>query len=60
MRYTDTSLTCSDCGTAFLFTAKEQATYVANGFTTPPNQCPSCRHVNHVWPAHTGTGPPSR
>ncbi len=51
MAYRDTTLTCSDCGAAFRFTARDQETYVANGFTTPPNQCPSCRRLTHAWPA---------
>jgi Probable zinc-ribbon domain len=48
MPYTDTLLTCSDCGTAFVFRARDQETYVANGFTTPPNRCPSCRRLTRA------------
>jgi putative zinc ribbon protein len=51
MRYTDTSLTCSHCETAFTFTARDQSIYVANGFATPPNLCPNCRHLDGARPA---------
>lgn len=59
MAYVDTSLTCSDCGAAFTFTARDQDTFVVNGFTTPPNRCPSCRHLNRIWPASAPGRPAS-
>ncbi len=57
MRYTDTSLSCSHCATAFVFTARDQSIYVANGFATPPNLCPSCRHLDRTWPTVSGSTP---
>jgi hypothetical protein len=53
MRYTDTSLLCSHCATVFVFTARDQSIYVANGFATPPNLCPNCRHLDRVAPTVT-------
>jgi CxxC-x17-CxxC domain-containing protein len=38
----DRTLTCRDCGTAFVFTAGEQAFYTERGFSEP-QRCPSCR-----------------
>ncbi len=43
MVYTDQSLTCSDCGAAFPFTAGEQEFHASKGSTNPPGRCPSCR-----------------
>jgi hypothetical protein len=50
MRYTDTSLSCSHCATNFVFTARDQSIYVANGFAVPPNLCPNCRHMDAMRP----------
>jgi CxxC-x17-CxxC domain-containing protein len=41
--YTDQTLTCSDCGSAFTFTAGEQEFHASKGFTNPPRRCPNCR-----------------
>ncbi len=38
----DKTLTCSDCGREFTFTASEQEFFAQKGFTTP-GRCPSCR-----------------
>ena len=38
----DKSLTCSDCGAEFVFTAKDQAYYSERGFV-PPKRCKVCR-----------------
>jgi CxxC-x17-CxxC domain-containing protein len=40
--YTDKTVTCSDCGQEFVFTASEQDFYAQRGFTEP-RRCPSCR-----------------
>ncbi len=48
MAYVDTALTCSDCEMTFMFTARDQETYVANGFVVPPNRCANCRQVSRV------------
>ena len=38
----DKTLTCSDCGQTFTFTASEQEFYTQKGFSQP-SRCPSCR-----------------
>jgi len=38
----DRTLTCSDCGSEFAFTASEQDFYAQKGFSEP-RRCPSCR-----------------
>ena len=38
----DKTLTCSDCGQEFTFTASEQEFFTQKGFSTP-SRCPSCR-----------------
>jgi CxxC-x17-CxxC domain-containing protein len=38
----DRTLTCSDCGQEFTFTASEQDFYAQKGFSEP-RRCPSCR-----------------
>ena len=38
----DRTLTCRDCGQAFVFTAGEQAFYAERGYSEPL-RCPSCR-----------------
>jgi CxxC-x17-CxxC domain-containing protein len=38
----DKTLTCSDCGQEFTFTASEQEFFAQKGFNTP-SRCPSCR-----------------
>ncbi|MGH2608787.1 MAG: zinc-ribbon domain containing protein [Tepidiformaceae bacterium] len=43
MSYTDQTLTCSDCGSSFTFTAGEQEFHASKGFTNPPRRCPNCR-----------------
>jgi len=43
MPFTDKTLTCSDCGSPFTFTAGEQEFHQSKGFTNEPRRCPSCR-----------------
>lgn len=38
----DRTVTCRDCGDAFVFTAGEQAFYTERGFSEP-QRCPTCR-----------------
>ena len=38
----DKTLTCSDCGQEFTFTASEQEFFAQKGFNTP-TRCPGCR-----------------
>ena len=46
MSFEDKSLSCSDCGTAFTFSAGEQEFYQSKGFTNEPKRCPECRRAN--------------
>lgn len=43
MSIQDKSIRCSDCGTDFTFTAREQEFYQSKGFTNEPKRCPTCR-----------------
>jgi CxxC-x17-CxxC domain-containing protein len=43
MEYTDKTLTCSDCGMAFTFSASEQEFFASKGFVNEPGRCPDCR-----------------
>ena len=43
MNLQDKTLTCSDCGAPFTFTAGEQEFYASKGFTNEPRRCPNCR-----------------
>ena len=45
MPYADKTLTCSDCGAPFTFTAGEQEFHASKGFTNEPRRCPNCRKV---------------
>ena len=40
----DKSLTCSDCGAEFVFSAKDQAYYTERGFVSP-KRCKPCREA---------------
>jgi CxxC-x17-CxxC domain-containing protein len=43
MSYTDKTIQCSDCGTAFTFSADEQEQFASRGYTNEPKRCPTCR-----------------
>ena len=43
MSYADKSLTCRDCGQAFIFTSGEQEFHASKGFQNEPSRCPDCR-----------------
>ncbi|MCC6383270.1 MAG: zinc-ribbon domain containing protein [Dehalococcoidia bacterium] len=45
MPFTDKTLTCSDCGSPFTFTAGEQEFHQSKGFTNEPRRCPTCRRA---------------
>lgn len=45
MSYTDRTLNCSDCGTEFIFTARDQEFHASRGFTNEPKRCPDCRRA---------------
>ena len=41
--YKDKTIKCLDCGTEFVFTARDQAFYHEQGFTNEPKRCKPCR-----------------
>ncbi len=43
MSYADKTLTCRDCGQAFVFTGGEQEFFASRGFTNEPSRCRDCR-----------------
>ena len=43
MAYTDKTITCADCGTAFTFTEAEQELFAQRGYTNEPKRCAPCR-----------------
>ena len=40
----DIKLKCSDCGTEFVFSDRDQAFFKEKGFT-PPKRCKPCRDI---------------
>ncbi|MGP6159363.1 MAG: zinc-ribbon domain containing protein [Vulcanimicrobiaceae bacterium] len=57
--YADESLTCTDCGTAFVFSAGEQEFFATKGFQNKPNRCPECRSARKAARASGGAPPAS-
>ena len=45
MDYQDKSLTCSDCGATFTFSAQEQEQFATKGYTNEPKRCFACRQA---------------
>ena len=43
MSFSDITLTCRDCGQAFVFTSGEQEFYKQRGLVNQPGRCSSCR-----------------
>jgi CxxC-x17-CxxC domain-containing protein len=43
LSYADKTLTCRDCGQAFVFTTGEQEFHAQKGFTNEPGRCQDCR-----------------
>jgi CxxC-x17-CxxC domain-containing protein len=43
MAFQDKSLTCSDCGATFTFSAEDQEFYRSKGYANEPKRCPECR-----------------
>ena len=43
MSYADKTLTCRDCGQAFVFTSGEQEFHASKGFQNEPSRCRECR-----------------
>jgi len=45
MSFQDKSIQCSNCETAFTFSAEEQDFFESKGYTNDPKRCPSCRQA---------------
>jgi len=43
MSFQDKSIQCSDCGTIFTFSAREQEFFTSKGLANEPRRCPRCR-----------------
>jgi hypothetical protein len=43
MSFRDKSIQCSDCGTIFTFSAREQEFFASKGLTNEPKRCLQCR-----------------
>ena len=41
--FQDKTIKCVDCGTEFVFTARDQEFYKEKGFTNEPKRCKACR-----------------
>ena len=60
MELLDKTLTCRDCGQAFIFTAGEQGFYIEKGLMNTPQRCTHCRanrrgHRSSTTPQNTST-----
>ncbi|MFA6612802.1 MAG: zinc-ribbon domain-containing protein, partial [Dehalococcoidales bacterium] len=45
MSFEDKTLTCSDCGASFTFSAGEQESFQSRGYTNEPKRCTECREA---------------
>jgi CxxC-x17-CxxC domain-containing protein len=45
MNFQDKTLTCSDCGNSFTFSAEEQEQFQSRGYTNEPKRCTECRQA---------------
>jgi CxxC-x17-CxxC domain-containing protein len=45
MSFQDKTLTCSDCGNTFTFSAEEQEQFQSRGYTNEPKRCAECRQA---------------
>jgi len=54
MTFQDKTLTCTDCGATFTFTAREQEFYQSKGYTNEPKRCQSCRDARKAERAGAG------
>jgi hypothetical protein len=46
--FTDKTLTCVECKSAFVFSARDQEFHASKGFANEPKRCPSCRAARRV------------
>jgi CxxC-x17-CxxC domain-containing protein len=52
----DKTLTCSDCGASFTFTAREQEMFASRGYTNEPKRCLTCREARRSSRESSGDG----
>jgi CxxC-x17-CxxC domain-containing protein len=45
MSFEDKSITCTDCGQDFVFSADEQELFQTRGYTNEPKRCLDCRNA---------------
>lgn len=57
MPFEDKTIKCRDCGTDFVFTAREQQFFADKGFTNAPVRCQACRVKRKQNPSGPGGGP---
>jgi len=43
--YDDKTLTCTECGQSFIFTADDQSYHAEKGYMNEPKRCTSCRQT---------------
>lgn len=43
--FEDKTLVCVECGTEFVFTARDQEFYAEQGYQNEPKRCKSCRNA---------------
>ena len=60
MSYTDKTLTCSDCGATFAFSASEQELFAQRGYTNEPKRCSTCRSARKTEQGGGGFGQQSQ
>jgi CxxC-x17-CxxC domain-containing protein len=56
MAFQDKSLTCSDCGATFTFSAEDQEFFQTKGYTNEPKRCPECRQARKTERFGSGGG----
>ena len=48
MVYEERSLTCTECGSSFVFSADDQRYHAEKGYTNEPKRCPECRRARRT------------
>ena len=51
MTYDDKTITCRDCGQAFIWSAGEQEFFASRGLASPPARCRDCRDARRAAPS---------
>jgi CxxC-x17-CxxC domain-containing protein len=55
MSFQDKTITCSDCGATFTFSAEEQEHFQQRGFTNEPKRCPTGRQARKAERGDSGS-----